>query len=120
MGAGDMHEIPVPDWIKPLGWIIGGGLIAHLINWWKVKTDADAKFNERVDNRLKMILEDDEKTIARLLRQEASDARKIEFMQRQIDHMRNYIVELVDAMRKHGITIPPPKDPPAAPPEDVQ
>jgi uncharacterized coiled-coil protein SlyX len=115
-----MHEFTVPEWLKLLGTLLGGGFIAHLATIWKLKKDSEASFNERVDGRLKAILEDDEKTIARLERREAAHERKIQSLQRQVVHLQGYIGDLVDAMRRHGIVVPPPKEPPAAPPEDVQ
>jgi hypothetical protein len=115
-----MHDFTVPEWIKLLGTLLGGGFLAHLATIWKLRKDSEASFNERVDNRLKAILEDDEKTIARLERREAAHERRIQSLQRQVVHLQGYIGDLVAAMRKHGIEVPAPKEMLGAPPEDVQ
>jgi hypothetical protein len=107
-----MHDFTVPEWLKLLGTLLGGGFLAHLATIWKLRKDSEASFNERVDGRLKQILEDDEKTIARLERREELHEKRIKLLQRQVGHLQGYIVDLVNAMRKHGIEVPAPSTPP--------
>lgn len=115
-----MHEITIPEWLKLVGTLLGGGFLAHLATIWKLKKESDESFSELLDSKLKLILEDDEKTIRRLERREAVQGRRIEYLQREVEHLRGYIVDLVDAMRRHGIEIPPAKEAPKPPPDDLQ
>lgn len=114
-----MHDFTVPEWMKLLGTLLGGGLLAHIATIWKLRKDSEASFNERVDGRLKLILEDDEKTIARLERRESAHEKQISSLQKQVVHLQGYISDLVEAMRKHGIEVPTPKVQPGTP-DDVQ
>lgn len=70
--------------------------MAQLFQWWrerrKARLESDTALQETIDNRIKIILESDEKTILRL--------------QFQMTRLEAYIAVLVTALQRAGIPVP--------------
>ena len=98
-----MPHNSIQDWLSYLLTAVGGGGGVKLLDWLnarrKMRLYSDVALQAVIDNRVKMILEEDEKTISRLTK-EVSDA------DARISAMEVYIGELVDALRSANIAIP--------------
>ena len=86
----------LPDWFQTLLTFLGGGLMAQIFQWGrerrKERLASDSALQETIDRRVKIILEDDERTISRL--------------QKQMAGLEKYVSLLVAVMQKAGIPVP--------------
>lgn len=98
-----MQNGALPDWVVYVVTALGGGAGYKLLDWLnarrKMRLDSDAALQDAIDRRVRMILEDDEKTIRRLTEEQAESAERISAME-------DYITILVDALRAANIAIP--------------
>jgi len=98
-----MAESSANDLLPLLSAVAGGAGGTKLLDWFlnRNKSEADIQksaaeanqiLNRIVDDRIKIILDDDEKTIARL--------------EKQIGRLQGYVGVLVAALRAAGIPVP--------------
>lgn len=114
-----MPTSQLPGWAENIVLLLTGGtgsaIIMKLFDWWKdrreAKLKADAALNSAIDARIKMILEDDEKTIARLTSEVDRQSNKIEALVKKTELLGLYITELCAVIRAASLPIPArPKD----------
>jgi len=91
-----MPHSNIPDWVAYLMSAVGGGALFKILEWWntrrRIRMEGDKALQDVIDRRVKMVLDDDEKTIARL--------------SEQVDQLRTYVEILIRALRKAGLSVP--------------